>query len=75
MGYCTNLISAPPPPSPCPPVEEPCNSPGVSYSSTAGWGGWGVGDLKGNSPIYIIIIFLMVDAGKSLKKVGASQVP
>ena len=37
----------------------------------------GGGDLKGNSPIYIIIIFLMVDidVGKSLKKVGASQVP
>ena len=68
MGYSTNLISAPPPP----PVEEPWNSPGVSYSSTAVRGG---GDLKGNSPMYIIIIFLMVDVGKSLKKVGASQVP
>ena len=69
MGYCTNLISAPPPPPA--PVEEPWNSPGVSYSSTAGVGGGG--DLKSNSPIYIIIIFLMVDVGKSLKKVGASQ--
>ena len=67
MGYCTNLISAPPPPPP--PLEEPWNSPGVSYSSNAGGG-----DIKGNSPIYIIIIYLMVDVGKSLKKEGASQV-
>ena len=72
MGYCTNLISAPPPPPPPPPppVVEPWNSPGVSYSSNAGGGG----DIKGNSPIYIIIIYLMVDVGKSLKKEGASQV-